>query len=135
MVTAPLWGVFIIVIVASIFSGALTYALLGPRQTVEVDRTPKKEVRPLNIFDAYSDKEMKDLRDEAARLVRYYREIKAGPITIDNQVKKLREIDDEIQARANAKLALEESKRTQHERDIAIFDTVYGEVIKQTDKS
>lgn len=125
----PLWVVILLMATAGFFGGALGYILRRPRTIKEVDRAEKKEPRPLNVFDAYSDKELEDLREKAARSAQYYRDVGSRLMT-DEYVKELRKLDDEIEARKNTKLALEESRRTQHERDIAIFDTIYGEVLR-----
>jgi len=127
----PTWVLFISIILSMWAGAGLMAFLRTPRKTAEVDRTDKKETRPLNVFDAYSDKDLQKQREETARTIQAYRKMR---YTAEPQIRYLREIDDEIQARANAKLALEEDKRTAHERDIAIFDSVYGEVLKHTNK-
>lgn len=128
----PWYAVIVLMVTSGFFSGALVYVWRKPRKAVEVDRT-QKEVRPLNVFDAYSDSDLAKLRKEVADSVKTYREYGSRLLTED-KARELRKIDDEIEARKNAKLALEETKRTEHERDIAIFDTVYGHILSDTEK-
>lgn len=131
MFTFPLWG-FILLWATGILTGGLMVYLWGPRRTVEVDRT--EENRPLNVFDAYSDKELERLRKEVAQRVQSHMRYNSSSSITEEKVRELRKIDDEIQARANAKLALEESKVTQIEREIAMFDAAYGHLLSNAEK-
>lgn len=125
----PWYAVIVLMATSGFFSGALVYVWRKPRKVVEVDRT-QKEVRPLNVFDAYSDSDLAKLRKEAADSVRIYREYGSRLLTED-KARELRKIDDEIEARKNAKLALEEAALSQTAREMAIFDTVFDNLDKK----
>lgn len=126
------WYVIGCIVVSWLLGVGMTYFFLRTnRGSKEIEQSSTKQTRPLNKFDAYSDKELQLQRDEAARQVRSY--LKHG-YNANKKIEYLREVDDEFEARNNAKLAAESDRRTQHEREIAIFDTVYGEVLKNADK-
>lgn len=91
----PLWYAVVAAFLAYFLGSAMTWMITRRRKVVEVDRTEKKEVRPLNVFDAYSDKEMIELRAEAARQVKTYHKYSNSTSLLRDQVNVLRKIDDE----------------------------------------
>lgn len=128
----PLWQTILLIVGAYIMGGSTMYAFMRTsrfKKVVQTVEEPKPEPRPLNVFDAYSDEELAKLRTKTAKNVREYRDGGYQNLTLQ-EVKKLRQFDDEIEARNIKKIALEETRRGQHERDMAIFDTVYGEILK-----
>ncbi len=127
----PWWATLVLMATTGFFSGVFTY-ILKPRKVKGVDRTVAlKEVRSLNVFDAYSDAEMKTLRKEAAERVKTHRKYGHSSSVLEEKVKELRKIDDEIQARENAKIAIEQAALSQTAREMAMFDTVFDNLDKK----